>query len=281
MVCDAAGTPCRLGALVRARTGLRRASRPPRSPRRRIAARTIRTKRSGSRSKARSWLSENKWADAAIALNKGLAKHSRFRCWPPQSTQRLQNAGKHDRGERRSPTSGSSEHPNDPTLQAAVAQQMLAAKNYPGAIAKYRACSAISPEIRLRSTTSRGCWRDRRSKGARNRRARVSARAVQPNVVDTLGWTLVQQRRHRSRHAVAAPRVQPRSRRQRDSHCISVARSSSRATRKARRRALSRCTKLDAGAPLVPTPKKALAGNLTARRAAHSPCRCPMLETTP
>ena len=202
---------------------------------------------------------ENKWADAAIVLNKGLAKQPNP-LLAAAVYSALQKAGKQTEATAFA-DKWIREHPNDPTLQAEIAQQMLAAKNYPGAIAKYRAVLEISPENPVALNNLAWLLAETGDPKARETAEHAYRLApFSPNVVDTLGWTLV-----RSGDVVRgtqllrlASNLAPGDNEIRMHFGRALVKSGDK---EGARRTLEPFTKLDAGAPLRADAEKALAGN--------------------
>jgi cellulose synthase operon protein C len=203
---------------------------------------------------------ENKWSDAAAALRRGLAAQSAAPVLAAAAYIALQNAGNPAEANAFA-DKWTREHPNDPTLLAVIAQQMMAAKNYPGAIAKYRAVLDINPEdpVALNNLAwLLGETGDPKAREIAERAYRLAP--FSPNVVDTLGWTLVRggDAARGTQLLRLASNLAPGDNEIR----MHLGRALVKAgDKEGARRALEPFTKLDAGAPLRADAEKALAGN--------------------
>jgi tetratricopeptide (TPR) repeat protein len=202
---------------------------------------------------------QNKWSDAATVLSQGLAKQ------PTPLLARavymaLQNAGKQaeaaafaDKWIRA--------HPNDATLQDLMAQLFQLAKNYPAAAVKYRAALEINPEnpVALNNLAwILGEIGDPKAREVAERAYRLAP--LSPNVVDTLGWTLLRggDVNRGTQLLRLASNLAPGDDEIRMHYGRALVKSGDK---ESARRALLPFTKLDAGAPLRVDAEKALAGN--------------------
>jgi len=134
--------------------------------------------------------SQGKWAEAASAMRLGLVKE-------PQplvavsAYVALQKAGK-----QADATAFANmwmrDHPRDVTMSSLLAEQAMASKDYPAAIAKYRAILEASPENT--AALNNLAWLlgeagDKQAVEYAERAYRIAP--FNPSVIDTLGWTLV------------------------------------------------------------------------------------------
>ena len=202
---------------------------------------------------------DNKWADVAATLQRGLAVQP-SPMLAGGAYIALQNAGKAAEANAFA-EKWAREHPNDVTVPALIAQQMVTAKNYPAAIAKYRAVLAINPENPI--ALNNLAWMLAEAGDPKAREIAEHAYRLapfSPNVVDTLGWTLV-----RSGDATRgtqllrlASNLAPGD----DEIRMHLGRALVKSgDKEGARHVLERFTKLDSGAPLRADAEKALAGN--------------------
>jgi putative PEP-CTERM system TPR-repeat lipoprotein len=85
------------------------------------------------------------------------------------------------------------DHPRDTTLQELMAQELLAKKDYPAAIAKYRAVLDKNPENAVALNNMAWLLGETGDSKAQEYAERAFRQApFSPEVVDTLGWTLFQ-----------------------------------------------------------------------------------------
>jgi len=134
--------------------------------------------------------SQLKWADAAAALRLGLAKEPQP-LLAASAYVALQKAGKQADATAFANT-WIRDHPRDATMSSLLAEQSMASKDYPVAIAKYRAIVDADPDNTTALNNLAWLLGEAGDKQALEYAERAYAVApFNPSVIDTLGWTLV------------------------------------------------------------------------------------------
>jgi len=202
---------------------------------------------------------QNKWADAAIVLNKGLVQQP-IPLLAGAVYTALQNAGKQAEAAAFA-DQWIRAHPKDTMLQGMMAQQLQFAKNYPAAAAKYRAVLEINPESPVALNNLAWILGETGDPKAREFAERAYRLApFSPNVVDTLGWTLVRggDVNRGTQLLRLASNLAPGDTEIRMHFGRALVKAGDK---EGARRALEPFTKLDSAAPLRADAEKALAGN--------------------
>jgi cellulose synthase operon protein C len=134
---------------------------------------------------------EKKWPEAAAAFGEGLARQAipilQFKRY-----EALKNAGMAAQANA-SMAQWMKQHPKDTTLHALLAEQSLGSKDYAGAIAHYQAALKIEPDNALLLNNLASVLAESGDPAARQYAERAYREApFSPNVMDTLGWAMVQ-----------------------------------------------------------------------------------------
>jgi putative PEP-CTERM system TPR-repeat lipoprotein len=202
---------------------------------------------------------DKKWSDAAVVLRTGLSKQP-LPLLAVSTYLALQSSGK---GTEATTFADSwiRQHPTDTTMQQAIAEQLLVKKDYPAAAARYRAILDINPDNLVALNNLAWILGEAGDPKAREYAERAyQLTPFQPNVVDTLGWSLVRTGdvARGTQLLRLASNLAPRN----DEIRLHLGRALAKSGDKdAARRTLDPLTKLDAASPLRVDAEKALAGN--------------------
>jgi putative PEP-CTERM system TPR-repeat lipoprotein len=202
---------------------------------------------------------DKKWSDAAAALRTGLSKQP-LPVLAVSTYVAMQNAGKTTEAAAFA-DAWIRQHPTETTMQQAIAEQLLVKKEYPAAIARYRAILEINPDNAVALNNLAWLLGEAGDPKAREYAERAyQLTPFQPNVVDTLGWSLVRTGdvARGAQLLRLASNLAPKNNEIRLHLGRALAKSGDK---DAARRTLDPLTKLDADSPLRADAEKALAGN--------------------
>ena len=202
---------------------------------------------------------DRKWAEAATALRTGLSKQP-LPLLAVSTYVALQNAGKTTEATAFA-DSWIRQHPTDTTMQQAIAEQLLVKKDYPAASARYRAILDVNPDNPVALNNLAWILGEAGDPKAREYAERAyQLTPFQPNVVDTLGWTLVRTGdvARGTQLLRLASNLAPKQSEIRLHLGRALLKSGDK---EAARRTLDPLTKLDSASPLRADAEKALAGN--------------------
>src|SRR5207237_7994248 len=131
-----------------------------------------------------------KWPDAVTALRTGLSKQP-LSPLAVSTYIAMQSAGKEAEAASFA-DSWMRQHPSDTLMQQALAEQRMRKEDNAGAIARYRAILDVNPDNPIALNNLAYLLAEKGDPKAREYAERAYQLApFQPNVVDTLGWTLV------------------------------------------------------------------------------------------